>query len=90
SKGQDPASAKITIPGVIGMTVSEATAALQNAGFDVYVAGDDSASAIVSKQNPTGTAKKGTTITLTAAAAPAPTPPTPPAGGGSTTPSQTA
>ncbi|MEG0217668.1 MAG: Stk1 family PASTA domain-containing Ser/Thr kinase [Raoultibacter sp.] len=90
SQGQDPADAKITIPGVIGMTVADATAALQNAGFDVYVAGDDSPTAIVSKQNPTGSAKKGSTITLTAAAAPAPTPKPPAPGDGTAATSHTA
>ncbi|MEG0027196.1 MAG: Stk1 family PASTA domain-containing Ser/Thr kinase [Raoultibacter sp.] len=64
SQGAKPAP-KISIPGVVGMTVADATAALQNAGFDVYVAAGDSKD-IVAKQNPSGTAEKGTTITITA------------------------
>lgn len=67
----------VNIPSVVGMTVANATSALQSAGFDVYVAGDDSPTSLITKQNPTGTAKKGTTITLTGAASPSPTPPAP-------------
>lgn len=65
SQGQDPDKQKVSIPNVTGNTVAVATAKLQAAGFEVYVAGDSSDNAIVTAQNPTGSAQKGTTITIT-------------------------
>lgn len=78
SNGPDPSTQEITVPSVVGWSVSEATLALQNTGFDVYVTGYSSSDGIVTSQSATS-AKKGSTITLTAKA------PSTQGGGGSST-----
>ena len=69
SKGPDPANAPIDIPSVVNMTVYDAKHTLENAGFSVHVTGSSEDYAIVRSQNPTGTAKRGSTITIHAEAA---------------------
>ena len=56
----------VTVPSVVGYTVSAATSALQSAGFTVSVSGSTSTTATVTYQTPTGTASSGSTIYLTA------------------------
>ncbi|WP_102338154.1 Stk1 family PASTA domain-containing Ser/Thr kinase [Collinsella provencensis] len=56
------------VPGVLGWSKDDASNELSNAGFKVEYAEDysnDYAKGRVMKQSPTGTAKKGSTITLT-------------------------
>ncbi|GAB3439486.1 transglycosylase domain-containing protein [Phycicoccus ginsengisoli] len=58
---------KVAIPYVSGMTVSQAIATLQGAGFSAQVAGSTSSGlqqGLVVYTNPSGTATKGTTIGL--------------------------
>ena len=64
SKGSE----KVTIPNVVGMTQSQATSKLENAGFAVNTTTEtskDVEKGNVTKQSKTGTATKGTTITIT-------------------------
>ena len=65
SLGEDPATAEVDIPNVVGKTLSQAKSALSAAGFNVSVSGQEDDSARVASQSQTGTAAKGTTITLT-------------------------
>ena len=57
-----------SVPGVVGKTESDATNTLSNAGFSVNVesggTSDTYAKGYVMKQSPTGTAKKGSTVTI--------------------------
>ena len=57
-----------SVPGVVGKTESDATNTLSNAGFSVNVesggTSDTYAKGYVMKQSPTGTAKKGATVTI--------------------------
>ena len=66
-----------TVPGVLGMTTSEASNALSNAGFEVKTeTGDYSdtyAKGTVMAQSVTGTAAVGTTVTITISLGPEPT-----------------
>ena len=65
SLGEDPATAEVDIPNVVGKTLSQAKSALSAAGFNVSVSGQEDDSARVASQSQTGKAAKGTTITLT-------------------------
>ena len=56
----------IDIPDVVGMTVSDARAILENAGFKVSETSSYSGDAIVTNQSSTGQAKEGATINITA------------------------
>jgi eukaryotic-like serine/threonine-protein kinase len=57
---------EVAIPNVVGMSVSAATAELQQAGFAVSVAnGGIFGSHQINSESPTGQAPKGTTITIT-------------------------
>ena len=57
-----------SVPGVVGKSESDATNTLSNAGFSVNVesggTSDTYAKGYVMKQSPTGTAKKGSTVTI--------------------------
>ena len=57
-----------SVPGVVGKSESDATNTLSNAGFSVNVesggTSDTYAKGYVMKQTPTGTAKKGSTVTI--------------------------
>ena len=57
-----------SVPGVVGKSADEATNTLSNAGFSVTTVdggySDTYAKGVVMKQDPTGTAKKGATVTL--------------------------
>lgn len=69
SSGPEP-EPSITIPFVAdgNYTVASATSTLQAAGFNVSVRGSQESTAIVVSQDPTGTGKRGDTITITAEA----------------------
>ena len=57
-----------SVPGVVGYSEADATNTLSDAGFNVEVAdgdySDSYSKGTVMKQSPTGTAKKGTTVTI--------------------------
>ena len=59
-------SQMVDIPDVVGMTVSDARAILENAGFKVSEASSYSGEAVVTNQSSTGQAKEGATINITA------------------------
>ena len=64
----------LSVPNVVGSTESAAKEALESAGFDVAV--DHATSSSVSKgkvikQSPTGSAKRGATVTITVSSGPA-------------------
>lgn len=59
-------SQMVDIPDVVGMTVSDARAILENAGFKVSEASSYTGNAIVTNQSSTGQAKEGATINITA------------------------
>jgi serine/threonine protein kinase/beta-lactam-binding protein with PASTA domain len=66
SRGQQA----VAVPDVAGQTRDDATSALEKAGFKVAVAADQSASETVERGSvagytPTGSAKRGSTVTLT-------------------------
>ena len=65
SAGPDPEKQPVSIPNVVGSSVSSAKSALEAAGFGVSISGPSDSSAIVEYQSPTGSATKGTTITIT-------------------------
>lgn len=71
SESPDPAQANV--PYVVELTVADARAALQSAGFAVVVEGDTSDSAKVTHQSHYPTATAGSTITITAQVPAAPT-----------------
>ena len=54
------------VPDVVGMSVSDARAVLENAGFVVSEASNYSGNAIVTNQSTTGQAKQGATVNITA------------------------
>ena len=56
----------IDVPNVIGMSVSDARATLQNAGFNVTETKEYSGDAIVTNQSENGQAKEGATVNITA------------------------
>jgi serine/threonine-protein kinase len=56
---------QVPVPNVVGMSVADATNALQAAGFQVQVTHGVLDNGTVSKEAPTGTAPKGTTIAIT-------------------------
>jgi membrane peptidoglycan carboxypeptidase len=71
---------KVAIPYVSGLSVSDAIAKLQDAGFSAQVAGSTSSGiprGFVVYTNPSGTAPKGTTIGLYTSSGQAQSPPTP-------------
>ncbi len=59
-------SKKVDVPDVVGYTVSDAVAILENAGFKVTKTRDYSGDAIVTNQSTTGEAEDGATINITA------------------------
>lgn len=56
----------VDIPDVVGLTVSDARALLENAGFKVSQTSDYTGDAIVTNQSSTGQAKEGAVINITA------------------------
>ena len=68
SQGKKPEE-NVSIPNVVGMSESSAESALENAGFlydaKYQTVSDASKDGVVIKQNKSGTAKKGSTITIT-------------------------
>ncbi|MDO4853954.1 MAG: Stk1 family PASTA domain-containing Ser/Thr kinase [Coriobacteriia bacterium] len=68
SQGKKPEE-NVSIPSVVGMSESSAESALENAGFlydaKYQTVSDSSKDGVVIKQNKSGTAKKGSTITIT-------------------------
>ena len=56
----------VKVPDVVGETLADAIAELENAGFTVTTTSSYSGSAIVTNQSATGEAKEGATINLTA------------------------
>ncbi|MDO4400559.1 MAG: Stk1 family PASTA domain-containing Ser/Thr kinase [Coriobacteriia bacterium] len=82
----------VEVPDVVGYTVSDARAILQNAGFEVSQTSDYSGDAVVTSQSTSGEAKEGATINITAKEPkPEPTPtPSSSASGGSTPSSSSA
>ena len=56
----------VEVPDVVGYTVSDARAILQNAGFEVSQTSDYSGDAVVTSQSTSGEAKEGATINITA------------------------
>ena len=63
----------VDVPDVVGYTVSDARAILQNAGFEVSETSSYSGDAVVTSQSTSGEAREGATINITAKEA-APTP----------------
>ena len=64
----------ISVPNVVGSTQSAATETLQSSGFDVavdYATSSSVAKGKVIKQFPTGSAKRGATVTITVSSGPA-------------------
>ena len=59
-------SKKVEVPNVVGSTVSDAVAILENAGFNVTKTRDYSGDAVVTSQSTTGEAEEGATINITA------------------------
>jgi serine/threonine-protein kinase len=66
---------KVSVPDVTGQTQDDATSALQQRGFTVAIAADQTASSTVPKGSvvsytPTGSAPAGSTVTLTISSGP--------------------